>query len=321
MSAKRIVTAFFLCFGLLLGIIPVQAMDNPWDITINIPECQLYVHYNGWLFKTYKVAVGQRSSPSPTGDFRIVNKVTNPTWYPEGKPAVPPGPDNPLGKYWMGLNSKGYGIHGNSAAWSIGTPASKGCFRMDNHDIKELFSFIPIGTPVKVIYITVKSRIDHCNQAWLEIYPDIYQQVNLELKIQQVLAEINWNYQPHHIALASLINAKKPLTIMVPRKIKIDGDCINSNGDGFYWNGQVYLSEEFFKNNNLSIALPNDDLFQGYYVWDPSGAIESEQQKLKWDQKINTLWVNSETLINQPQVSSYQWDEATCSLKINYIPD
>lgn len=387
MGANKIVTAFFLCFSLLVGIMPAQAEDNPWEIMINIPECRLYVYYNDWLFKTYKVAVGKLSSPSPTGNFRIVNKVNEPTWYPEGKPAVPPGPDNPLGKYWMGLNSKGYGIHGNSAAWSIGAPASKGCFRMDNHEIEELFSFIPIGTPVKVDYITVKSRIDHYNQAWLEIYPDIYQRTNLELKTLQVLAELNWDYQPHHIALASLINAKKPLTIMVPRKIKIEVDGINSEDDGFYWNGQVYLSEEFFKNNNLSIILPNDHLFQGYYVWNPLGELKSDHEKFKWDQGLNTisvnslkilingekideaarfgtkgqilinygkisrwlnekqwtkpvlvidttegnqfggefiegeLWVNSEALIIQPQVSSYQWDEATWSLKINYIPD
>ncbi|MGE5607539.1 MAG: L,D-transpeptidase [Bacteroidota bacterium] len=294
MGAKKIVTAFFLCFGLISVIIPVKVVaDNPWEIMINIPECQLYVYYNGWLFKTYKVAVGKLNSPSPTGEFRIVNKVIDPTWYPEGKPAVPPGPDNPLGKYWMGLNNKGYGIHGNSAAWSIGSPASKGCFRMDNLEIEELFSFIPIGTLVKVIYKTVQWRIDHQNQAWLEIYPDIYRRNDLEFKVQQVLAELNWDYQPHLKALTRLITLGKPLKIMIPRKIKIEVDCINIDGDGFYWNGQVYLSEDFFRNNSLAINLPNDRLFQGYLVWNPIGALEGEEHKLEWDQEKNIVSVNS----------------------------
>ncbi len=297
MGAKRIVATFFLCFGLLLGTIPVQAGDNPWSIMINIPECQLYLYYNDWLFKTYKIAVGKLGSPSPTGEFRIVNKVIDPTWYPKDKPVTPPGPDNPLGKYWMGLNSKGYGIHGNSAPWSIGSPASKGCFRMDNHEIEELFSFIPIGTPVKIIYLAIKGKIDHHNQAWLEIYPDIYQRINLGLEIQRVLAELNWDYQPHPKALARLIIANKPLSIMVPRKIKIEGDCINTDIDGFYWKEQVYLSEEFIKNNNLSVVLQPDDLFQGFVAWNSLSAPGRKQQRLKWDQENNSILVNSLKII------------------------
>ena len=295
MGAKRVMVTFFLFFSLILGTIPVQARDNPWAIVINIPEFRFYLYYNDWLFKTYQVAVGKVSSPSPTGEYQIINKVVNPTWYPEGKPAMPPGPNNPLGKYWMGLNSKGYGIHGNSAAWSIGSPASMGCFRMANHEIEELFSFIPVGTPVKIIYLTVKGKIDHHNQAWLEIYPDIYRRDDLELKVQQVLAELGWSYQPHPKALAFLIAAPKPLIITVPRKIKVEGDCINSD-DGFYWNGHVYLSKGFFNSNNLSIVLPNDrfeHLFQGYFSWNPTNPLEGEEEKLKWTPEINTISVNS----------------------------
>ena len=293
MGAKRILTAFFLCIAFLLGSIPAEAMDNPWEIMINIPECRLYLYYNGWLFKTFKVAVGKVDSPSPTGDFRIINKVRNPTWYPEGRPPVPPGPDNPLGKHWMGLNNKGYGIHGNSAAWSIGSPASKGCFRMDNHEIEELFTLVPVGTPVKVVYLTVKGKVDHDDQAWLEIYPDIYRRVNLELKVRQVLSALNWEYQPHLLALTSLITGKRPLTIMVPRKIKIEGDWANSGLDGFYWQDYVYLRRDFFKKNGWAIpGLPSDDLFKDYLAWDPLVVLEGEQ-KLEWDKALNTLRVNS----------------------------
>ncbi len=303
MLAKNILKVFFLCFILLLVAIPVLATDNPWNIIINIPEYRLYLYYQGGLFKSYKIAVGKTDSPSPTGEFQIINKVKNPTWYPEGRSPIPPGPNNPLGKYWMGLNSKGYGIHGNSAAWSIGAPVSHGCFRMDNHEIEELFTIVPVGTPVKVDYLTVKGMIDSHNQAWLEIYPDIYQRFNFEMKVQEALTELNWDFQPHLPALTCLITAKKPLTVMVPRRIKNDGGSWNAEVDAFYWNYRVYIGQDFLVKNNLSVSLPFDDLFQGYLVWNPFDIIEGEQQRLKWDEELNTLVIDSvKVLINGEKI-------------------
>jgi len=319
MLGKRIARVIFLCLGLLIGSIPVLAKEIPWEIMINIPECRLFLYYNGELLKTYKVAVGKVSSPSPIGEFEIINKVINPTWYPEERPAVPPGPNNPLGKYWIGLNNIGYGIHGNSAAWSIGSPASKGCFRMDNHEIEELFAIVPVGTPVKVNYLTVKGMVDQENQAWLDIYPDIYHRFNLEMKVQQVLAGLDWVFQPHQKALAYLIAAKKPLTVMVPRKIRIDGDRAGREVDGFCWNNQVYLSYNFFARNNPSIIMPDDNLFQGYFLWNPSSRLRGEQQKLKWDQALNTLTVNSiKILINGEKIEEAVQFGSERKILINY---
>lgn len=299
MIGKSIAKAIFLWIGLLLGTIPVLANENPWKIIINIPEYRLCLYHNDEIIKTYKVAVGKIDSPSPTGEFEIINKVINPTWYPEGRPKVPPGPHNPLGKYWMGLNNKGYGIHGNSAAWSIGAPASKGCFRMDNHEIEELFSLVPVGTSVKINYCTVKSKIDIDNQAWLEIYPDIYHHFNLEKEVQRVLDDLNWEYQPHQKALAFLIKSKKPSTEMIPRKIRIEGDCSNAEIDGFFWNGRVYLSKNYFETNNQTVLLPNDDLFQEFFVWDSMSTFEAGREKLEWNKTLNTLTVYTlKALIN-----------------------
>src|SRR5579862_7381226 len=64
------------------------------------------------VVRTYKVAVGKKSTPTPVGEFKIVNKVSNPVWYPKGKDPVDPGAENPVGSRWMGLDVKGYGIHG-----------------------------------------------------------------------------------------------------------------------------------------------------------------------------------------------------------------
>lgn len=282
----------FLCLGLLLGTIPVLAMESVWKIMINIPECRLYLYQNDEIFKTYKVAVGKIDTPSPVGEFQIINKVINPTWYPEGRPAIPPGPNNPLGHYWMGLNNRGYGIHGNSAAWSIGAPVSKGCFRMDNKEIEELYMLIPIGTQVKIIYETIKGKIDRHNQAWLEIYPDIYHRFNLEMKVQQVLAELNWKYQPHQKALACLIGARKQ-EIMVPRRINIEGEGGKMEIDCFYWNNRVYLNKKLGEHDSVSNTIPTTNPFQEYFPWEPWDMTSLNRFKLEWNEATNTLKVCS----------------------------
>ncbi len=318
MTGKHL-KVIFLWLGLVLTVAPVLANDNPWTININIPECRLFLHYHGELFKTYKVAVGKTDSPSPTGEFQIINKVINPTWYPEKRAPIPPGPKNPLGKYWMGLNNKGYGIHGNSAAWSIGAPASKGCFRMDNHEIEEIFTLVPVGTPVKINYNVIKGKIDKDNQAWLEIYPDIYHRLNLEMNVQQVLNELNWEYQPHIRALALLITTPKPLIIMVPRKIRIDGDYQDSELDGFYWNDQIYLSRKYFEKNDTSALMASDNLFQKYINCESMSISEAVRKGLKWDEVRNTLRVyDLKVMLNNERIEGVGRFESQGKLLVNY---
>lgn len=109
------------------------------------------------LVDSYRVAVGTSAHPTPTGNFRIINKAKNPTWNPPdsawaaGMGPVPPGPDNPLGTRWMGLNSPGIGIHGTPAASSIGTAASHGCIRMRIPEAEDLFDRVFVGTPVEIV--------------------------------------------------------------------------------------------------------------------------------------------------------------------------
>jgi len=300
---RKQLTIILLWLGLLLTRIPVLAEDNSWTIMINIPEYRLFLYHNGALLKTYKVAVGKNNSPSPTGEFRIINKVVNPTWYPEKRAAIPPGPQNPLGKYWMGLDSKGYGIHGNSAPWSIGAPASRGCFRMDNEAIKELFTLVPLGTLVKVNYDIIKCKIDNYNQAWLEIFPDIYHRFKLETRVQQALAELDWKYVPHQKALSTLITAKKPLLVMIPRKVSIGGDYREQELDGFYWNGRVYLSRQFLESNFPAI-INYDQVFSQFSSWDLDGMSELVREALNWNDNFNLISVRTlKVLLNDEKLN------------------
>ncbi|MFL5964138.1 MAG: L,D-transpeptidase family protein [Gaiellaceae bacterium] len=127
-------------------------------IVINRLLNRLYLYAGDKLRRTFGVATGQASYPTPRGRWHIVVKYRNPTWYPplndswaRGLKPVPPGPSNPLGTRWMGLDSPGVGIHGTNNPASIGYSASHGCVRMQVRDSEWLFDHVDIGTTVFVL--------------------------------------------------------------------------------------------------------------------------------------------------------------------------
>lgn len=118
-------------------------------LLVSIPDHQLALIEDGQVRKVYPVAVGKQSTPSPIGAFHIVVRVVDPTYYHEGK-VIASGPHNPLGNRWMGLDRKGYGIHGTDVPQSIGKSASHGCIRMAKRDLDELFSLVRVGDEVEI---------------------------------------------------------------------------------------------------------------------------------------------------------------------------
>jgi lipoprotein-anchoring transpeptidase ErfK/SrfK len=114
--------------------------------------------YNGKkLVHQFGVATGQSIYPTPSGLWHIVTMQRNPWWVPPDSPwargahPVPPGPGNPLGTRWMGLDAAGVGIHGTPNAASIGYSASHGCIRMRIPDAEWLFEHVEVGTPVYIV--------------------------------------------------------------------------------------------------------------------------------------------------------------------------
>ena len=289
---KKLKSAFVWSLLLWLGIVIPCYGENPWLVRINVPEFKLYLYHAKDLYQKFDVAVGKQDTPSPLGDFWIINKVLDPTWYPsDGRAPVLPGIKNPLGRYWMGLNIEGYGIHGNSAAWSIGTPASLGCFRLHNNDIKKLFEIVPLGTPVQIVYEIVHASIDQNNTAWIEAFPDIYKWNNLESESFRVLHELGWNYEPHWKALAELLQGKKPLKVEVPRTIKFSGETFDI--DGFYWRQNVYISQKSLEalavsSQGADTGKRDNDSFTGYSKLDLNRRTRESPQYI-WDSEANTL--------------------------------
>ncbi|MGZ4354971.1 MAG: L,D-transpeptidase family protein [Gaiellaceae bacterium] len=108
------------------------------------------------LVRAFRVATGQSVYPTPSGLWHIVDKQMNPWWYPppspwaRGEKPVPPGPGNPLGTRWMGLDAAGVGIHGTPSDYSIGYSASHGCIRMHIPEAEWLFQHVSVGTPVLI---------------------------------------------------------------------------------------------------------------------------------------------------------------------------
>ncbi len=126
-------------------------------MVINIPAMSLELFENNDRVKSYTIAVGKRSTPTPVGTFRVAKQAKNPTWYGPGGQVVKAGRANPVGTRWIGLDRKGYGIHGTNAPRSIGRAASHGCIRMRNPDIEELFALVRVGDEVTILYETAAS--------------------------------------------------------------------------------------------------------------------------------------------------------------------
>jgi lipoprotein-anchoring transpeptidase ErfK/SrfK len=118
-------------------------------VLVSIPDRKLAVIEDGNVIGTFSVAVGAAVSPSPTGQFQIVSRVSNPTYYRPGT-VIPSGKDNPVGTRWVGLSQKGYGIHGTNVPRSIGHAASHGCIRLRNRDMEKLFTMLRVGDLVEI---------------------------------------------------------------------------------------------------------------------------------------------------------------------------
>ena len=165
-------------------IVPAELQNG---LVINLPELRLYHFQNGAYQRRHALAVGKPSWPTPTGTYKICEKRKNPTWNVppsiqeemdemgyEVLTKVPPGPKNPLGKYFMGTTASGVGIHATNRPWSVGYYVSHGCIRMLPHEIEQLFPQVAVGTPVKIIYRPIKMALTPQGRVYLEAAPNIY---------------------------------------------------------------------------------------------------------------------------------------------------
>jgi L,D-transpeptidase ErfK/SrfK len=156
-------------------------------IVVNVPQRLLFFFHDGALAAWYPVALGRPDWQTPTGRFEVVSRRRRPAWHVppsiqeemrrQGEPVrkvVPPGPQNPLGEYWIGLSGSSCGIHGTNAPASIYSFRTHGCIRLHPEDAADLFTRVSTGTPVEIAYepILLARRPD--GAVFLEVNPDIY---------------------------------------------------------------------------------------------------------------------------------------------------
>lgn len=118
----------------------------------------------GTLLAHFPCSIAQRVDKRPVGELRVdviapnPNYTFNPEVFPESAEArelgrkliIQPGPNNPVGIVWIGLDRPGYGIHGTPRPEDVGRTESHGCFRLANWNAEFLMRLVTIGTPVIV---------------------------------------------------------------------------------------------------------------------------------------------------------------------------
>ena len=168
-------------------VIPTQWIlpsTKLFGLVINLPEFRLYHFFPEIkMVTTYPVGIGDVGWETPVAVGHVIYREIDPTWLvPKslrakyGVTTIPPGPKNPLGKYWLGLSLIGYGIHGTNSPWGIGKRVSHGCIRLYPEHIALLFENVSVNTPVEIIYEPVKIGFQDQN-IFIEVHPDIYNRI------------------------------------------------------------------------------------------------------------------------------------------------
>lgn len=147
-----VLMSVFMVFAAVVPTTTVEAASKQL-IIVNTKHNKLSFYNNDKLVKTFNVASGKPSTPTPTGKTRVANKIVNRPYYSGG---IPGGhPNNPLGNRWIGIFGGGtYAIHGNNKESSIGKHVSGGCIRMHNAEIRWLFPQVNVGCTVLIDYST-----------------------------------------------------------------------------------------------------------------------------------------------------------------------
>ena len=192
-------------------IVPLEGSDL---IEVNLPQRMLFHFEDGRLSGAYPVAIGQPAKQwrTPTGSFKVIQMREDPTWRvpasiqreeeEEGKDIedeVEPGPDNPLGKYWIGLSMPVIGIHGTNHPISVYSYRTHGCIRLHPDDIEALFNAVDLNDRGVIVYLPLMlARLDD-GRIFLESEKDIYRKGTGGIDAVRALARaggigslINW---------------------------------------------------------------------------------------------------------------------------------
>lgn len=132
----------------------IKVIRGPFHAVVHKRAYRLDVYVGDVLVRSFPVGLGMDNS-TPTGEWRVKNKLENPTYYPPRGGAIVSADDpaNPLGERWIGLegvsgealSQERYGVHGTNDPTSIGKSVSLGCVRMLNGDVEQVYTYLVEG--------------------------------------------------------------------------------------------------------------------------------------------------------------------------------
>jgi len=132
----------------------LKLLPGKWRLLVNRSSLDMLVFWEDTFIKKYPVGIGPGDA-TPLGTFVITKKTVNPDWYYNGQRIPFGNPKNILGTRWMGFDpngpGRGFGVHGTSEPDSVPGRKSKGCIRMLNPDVEELYDLAPTGTIVEIV--------------------------------------------------------------------------------------------------------------------------------------------------------------------------
>ncbi len=164
-------------------------------IIINIPDRTLYYFKAGQIDTMFPVALGMvprkdADWTTPLGKFTVLRKAKNPSWYvpksiqaemeAEGKPVetiVPPGPENPLGRFAIKTSLSGILIHETIKPQSVYRFRSHGCIRVMPEHMEKFFDRVEVNTPGELVYLPVKVALSPEGRIFLEVHGDFYKRI------------------------------------------------------------------------------------------------------------------------------------------------
>lgn len=193
-----------------------RTVDN--GIIVDIPGRMLYSFKAGKLVRSFPVGLGMPRWKgvtrwrTPAGTFTITGKERNPVWYvPEsiqrqlkdqGKPVltkVPPGPDNPLGRFVLYTSIRGIAIHETIWPMTVYRFRTHGCIRAMPENIEWLYDEIEPGTSGELVYEPVKASVTDDGKVFLQVDPDVYGKIRKPLDAVidrmndlQVSSRVDW---------------------------------------------------------------------------------------------------------------------------------
>ncbi len=206
------------------GILPKASEPG---ITINLAELRLYYVWQEkglHRVRVYPIGIGREGWQTPEGIYRIGRKIENPTWRvpitireenPELPEYVPPGPDNPLGQFWIGLSAGKIGLHGTNRPFGVGRRVSHGCIRLYPEDIRNLFAQVSLQTPVRIIYEPVKLA-EQDGLLFMEVHPDHLGRVDLTPEAVRQWVEVSrWQGPLDAISLDKALREARGVPVLI----------------------------------------------------------------------------------------------------------